>query len=132
MRLTSPAEREIARYPWPGNVRELMNVIERAVLLTHGDEIGPGELAIPKLRERAHEPVDPADLGFKIPPEGISLVAVEKAVIEEALNMPTGTWSKRRVCCTSDAGASDAKCAATVSPARNLLELASPEGALRP
>ena len=69
MRLTSPAEREIARYPWPGNVRELMNVIERAVLLTHGDEIGPGELTrFPSSASGRHEPVDPADLGFKIPP----------------------------------------------------------------
>jgi len=88
--LTAQSEREIARYPWPGNVRELMNVIERAVLLTQSAEIGPGELAIPKLRERAHEPVDPADLGFRIPPEGISLVAVEKVVIEEALNLAHG------------------------------------------
>ncbi|HKW51615.1 MAG TPA: sigma-54 dependent transcriptional regulator [Candidatus Eisenbacteria bacterium] len=90
VRLTAQAEREIARYPWPGNVRELMNVIERAVLLAHGEEIGPGELAIPKLRERTQEPVDPADLGFRIPPEGISLIAVEKVVIEEALNLARG------------------------------------------
>ena len=89
-RLTAAAEREIARYPWPGNVRELMNVIERAVLLAQGDEIGPHELAIPKLRERAHEPVDLADLGIRIPPEGISLVAVEKIVIEEALSVTRG------------------------------------------
>jgi len=90
VRLTAQAERDIARYPWPGNVRELMNVIERAVLLTHGDEIGPAELAIPKLRELAHEPADPADIGIRIPPEGISLVAVEKVVIEEALNLARG------------------------------------------
>ncbi len=89
-RLTVAAEREIARYPWPGNVRELMNVIERAVLLAQGEEIGPHELAIPKLRERAHEPSDLADLGIRIPAEGISLVAVEKVVIEEALNIAHG------------------------------------------
>jgi two-component system, NtrC family, response regulator AtoC len=89
-RLTAAAEREIARYPWPGNVRELMNVIERAVLLAQGDEIGPHELAIPKLRERAHEPVDLAELGIRIPAEGISLIAVEKIVIEEALSVARG------------------------------------------
>ena len=60
-------------------------------------------------------------------------MAVEKAVIEEVLNIAHGNVVEAAsVCCTSDAGASDAKCAATVSPARNLLELASPEGALRP
>jgi transcriptional regulator with PAS, ATPase and Fis domain len=89
-RMTAQAERDIARYPWPGNVRELMNVIERAVLLARGDELGPAELAIPKLRERAHEPASPDDIGIRIPPEGISLVAVEKVVIEEALNLAHG------------------------------------------
>ncbi len=31
-------------YSWPGNVRELINVIERAVLLTQGEEITPLDL----------------------------------------------------------------------------------------
>jgi formate hydrogenlyase transcriptional activator len=29
----------ISSYPWPGNIRELQNVIERAVVLSHGSEI---------------------------------------------------------------------------------------------
>ncbi len=29
----------ITSYPWPGNIRELQNVIERAVVLSHGPEI---------------------------------------------------------------------------------------------
>jgi DNA-binding NtrC family response regulator len=32
---------------WPGNVRELANVIERAVVLCGGDQIRPGDLALP-------------------------------------------------------------------------------------
>ncbi len=31
-------------YPWPGNVRELRNVIERAMILTRGEEIRPEHL----------------------------------------------------------------------------------------
>ena len=31
-------------YQWPGNVRQLRNVMERAVLLCEGDEIGPNHL----------------------------------------------------------------------------------------
>jgi two-component system response regulator AtoC len=34
----------LVRYPWPGNVRELENVIERAIILTENDIIGPREL----------------------------------------------------------------------------------------
>jgi DNA-binding NtrC family response regulator len=35
---TIPAEKMAAltRYPWPGNIRELQNLIERAVILSHG------------------------------------------------------------------------------------------------
>jgi DNA-binding NtrC family response regulator len=83
-KLTPPAEREIARYPWPGNVRELMNAIERAVLLARAEEIGPDELALPRARERGQE-ITMSDLGLRIPAEGVSLVQVEKAVIEGAL-----------------------------------------------
>jgi two-component system, NtrC family, response regulator AtoC len=83
-RLTSAAERDIARYAWPGNVRELMNAIERAVLLARSEEIGPDELALPRARERGQE-ITMTDLGLRIPAEGVSLVAVEKAVIEGAL-----------------------------------------------
>jgi DNA-binding NtrC family response regulator len=90
VRLNALAEKELARYSWPGNVRELMNVIERAVLLARSEELGPAELAIPKARERVAGEYDMADLGVRIPAEGISLVAVEKAVIEGALARTQG------------------------------------------
>ena len=89
-RLNAAAEKEVGRYPWPGNVRELSNVIERAVLLARTDELGPTELAIPKLRDRAAADVELTDLGVRIPAEGISLLAVEKAVIEGALARTQG------------------------------------------
>jgi DNA-binding NtrC family response regulator len=37
----------LAAYGWPGNVRELENVIERAVILSDGELIGPEDLAVP-------------------------------------------------------------------------------------
>lgn len=35
----------IRAYAWPGNLRELRNVIERAVILSNGEEIEPGDLS---------------------------------------------------------------------------------------
>src|SRR5438270_2750252 len=39
--ITTEALRPLLAYSWPGNVRELENVIERAVVLSSGLEIGP-------------------------------------------------------------------------------------------
>jgi DNA-binding NtrC family response regulator len=48
----SPAAREsMHRYPWPGNVRELENALERAILFTPGELIGPE--VIPQVPARA-------------------------------------------------------------------------------
>jgi len=40
-RITTEALRPLMAYSWPGNVRELENVIERAVVLSTEEEIGP-------------------------------------------------------------------------------------------
>jgi DNA-binding NtrC family response regulator len=40
-RMNTEALRPLMTYSWPGNVRELENVVERAVVLSSGDEIGP-------------------------------------------------------------------------------------------
>jgi transcriptional regulator with GAF, ATPase, and Fis domain len=34
----------LVRYPWPGNIRELQNVIERSVLMSDGNVLGPHHL----------------------------------------------------------------------------------------
>ncbi|HEU4630414.1 MAG TPA: sigma-54 dependent transcriptional regulator [Gemmatimonadaceae bacterium] len=43
-------------YDWPGNVRELENALERAVILTSGETIGPDALPA-RLTERRAEPL---------------------------------------------------------------------------
>ena len=45
-RLTDEAMRRLREYPWPGNVRELENVLERALALAPGPEIGPEYLML--------------------------------------------------------------------------------------
>jgi DNA-binding NtrC family response regulator len=53
----------LERYDWPGNVRELKNVIERAVVLCTGPELGPEHLP-PELTETRPPPT----AGAAIPP----------------------------------------------------------------
>lgn len=60
-------------YSWPGNIRELRNVIERAVVLCTGFEIGPEHLPMEKIRPM--HPDDPLQLlpappSLSLPPSG--------------------------------------------------------------
>ncbi len=43
---------QLRQYSWPGNVRELEHVVERAVLLSRGDEIEPANLGLHSESER--------------------------------------------------------------------------------
>jgi transcriptional regulator with PAS, ATPase and Fis domain len=42
--ISREAMNSLLAYPWPGNVREVANVIERLVVITHGDYILPNNL----------------------------------------------------------------------------------------
>lgn len=41
---SAEAQKELLSYNWPGNIRELISVVERAAILSVGDEITPDEL----------------------------------------------------------------------------------------
>ncbi len=43
-RLTDEALQLLCDYPWPGNVRELENIIERTIVLSDGETIGPADI----------------------------------------------------------------------------------------
>jgi DNA-binding NtrC family response regulator len=67
-RLLPAAVEHLQRYPWPGNVRELENAMERAVLFSPGDAIGPEVLPALAADETAREldtPSVPFDAGFQ-------------------------------------------------------------------
>jgi DNA-binding NtrC family response regulator len=78
----------LVSYAWPGNVRELENALERAVILTPGEEIVPSALpervtarvSAPLVAERA--PVNP------------TLEAVERAYIMWVLGSESGNKSR--------------------------------------
>jgi DNA-binding NtrC family response regulator len=55
-RLTEEAAQAMFEYAWPGNVRELENALERAVILTPGEEVELGVLPA-RITERRSEPI---------------------------------------------------------------------------
>lgn len=73
-------------YSWPGNVRELENIIERIVVLARGEEITLNDL--PDFLRRERPAVEA--LHLDLPPQGISLEAVEKELIVRALEKFNG------------------------------------------
>lgn len=46
MEFSPQTEKLLKHYRWPGNVRELQNIIERAVILSEGNIIRPGDIGI--------------------------------------------------------------------------------------
>lgn len=73
-RLSASALSKLRTYAWPGNVRELQNMMERAVILGRGEEIGPDLLAL-----------NTAMRAEALPGALISLEALEKLHIERIL-----------------------------------------------
>jgi len=51
-RLTPEALTRLEAHDWPGNVRELANVLERALILSPGEELGPDVVDLPGRRRR--------------------------------------------------------------------------------
>ena len=68
-------------YRWPGNIRELENIIERLAVLTRGNEIGVNDL--PEFLRRERPVLE--ELRLDLPPQGISMDAVEKELILRSL-----------------------------------------------
>ncbi len=65
-------------HAWPGNIRELRNVIERAVLMSDGARVEAAEIGLAR-------PGGAPSWRPSLPPEGLSLEEVERAVVLEAL-----------------------------------------------
>jgi DNA-binding NtrC family response regulator len=93
--LSPEAEATIARYPWPGNVRELANAMERVVLFADHDPVRAEDLGLgsvsPAAGRVAVAPTGEIQIDF--PDSGVSLEAVEKALLERALEKTSGNRS---------------------------------------
>jgi DNA-binding NtrC family response regulator len=82
--LDPDAQKMLMRYNWPGNIRELENAIERAILMTEGQNIGAEDL---RLGELAGGGGREASTLVKIPPSGVPLEEIERSALMEALKM---------------------------------------------
>ena len=93
--LSTDAEAVILRYPWPGNIRELANTMERVILLSDADPVGVADLDLPAVvASSARLAVGSADeIQVDLPDAGVSLEAIERAVIVRGLEKAGGNQS---------------------------------------
>jgi DNA-binding NtrC family response regulator len=70
-RISDEAMDALVSYGWPGNVRELINVMERAVLLCVGREIGPVDLP-ENIRGHGGGTFEIPDTGLELSPRWLS------------------------------------------------------------
>lgn len=73
----------LMQYTWPGNVRELEHTLERAVLMSRGQEIQPADLGLNLQRPLSNQNLDELDLE-----------AVESILIRKALQRFQGNVSQ--------------------------------------
>ncbi len=71
-------------YNWPGNVRELESAIERAVLLSKGDQVDAGDFQFAAIESQVNH-----DNGF-VAPTNMTLEDIEREVISQTLKRTKG------------------------------------------
>jgi len=87
--ITQEAMEHLQRYSWPGNVRELENVMERAVLLSKGAQIGVEDLPpVLVARSTADNPHRYGRMSLKE-----ALAGPEKEIIRAALE--ANNWNRQ-------------------------------------
>lgn len=86
---TAEATSAMQRYHWPGNVRELQNVVERAVLLGKGPEIGMADLPV-EVARAGGRPASAVTSGGRTLKE--ALEGPERQIILDVLE--TNQWNR--------------------------------------
>ena len=99
--ITPEALARLEAHAWPGNVRELENMMERIVVLKHGEVLGEGDLPEALLGKAASAPAPKrkADSSpLEIPESGISFKTAvadfEAGLIKAALDMTGGNKNR--------------------------------------
>ncbi|MBI4816908.1 MAG: sigma-54-dependent Fis family transcriptional regulator [Deltaproteobacteria bacterium] len=79
--------RKLEAYHWPGNIRELKNAIERAVLLSDRPILDDDDFVM-------LGPARAVSETFRLPPQGVRLEDLERALVEQALERSEGNQTK--------------------------------------
>lgn len=78
------AQTMMLHYHWPGNVRELQHVVERAVIMSEGHQIGLNDLQL-----------SPQKFGSMLSPQtNLGLEEMEKAMVQKAIDKHKGNISR--------------------------------------
>jgi DNA-binding NtrC family response regulator len=83
--LSDAACRALEQHDWPGNVRELRNCLERAILLSDGPVLGPGDLRMGRASGQA--PAPSASNGADLQ---LTLAEMERRHILQVLDAESG------------------------------------------
>ena len=89
---TPDAESNLRNYNWPGNVRELRNAIERAMIFVEENIIDAPDIQLGNLRRNTVS-ADPL-ASIQLPPDGVSFEAVERKLLQDALDKSNGNQSQ--------------------------------------
>lgn len=97
--LSKEVEKLFMMHKWEGNIRELQNVIERAVILCKGNAITSEHLPISIVKgvsfvEKDKLQTSVKSASFDIPPHGLSLDALEKQLVTQALEKSKNNKTK--------------------------------------
>ncbi|HDQ03772.1 MAG TPA: sigma-54-dependent Fis family transcriptional regulator [Deltaproteobacteria bacterium] len=90
IRIPEPELDRLLEYKWPGNVRELKNVIERALIVQHGNILKPSQMLNSGHSFSSFSIINDQDKGDKIE----TMEAVEKRHIKNALIKYHGNYSQ--------------------------------------
>jgi two-component system NtrC family response regulator len=118
-RLADDARAALCAYDFPGNVRELENLLERALVLAEGPQIGLSDLPLPRAGPRTRPSIDDVVPGLE---NGwAELQAHVKELERQLLERATETWRDR----------SNEEIARLLGTSRRVLELRLQEHGLR-
>ena len=90
LKVSIRAQHWLQEQPLPGNIRELKNLVERAVLVSGKDELGPEDFEA----QFQHAPVLPAEPGALPEPGTITLEELEAQMIRRTLAHYAGNISR--------------------------------------